>query len=420
MIKILTISNVAWSTENAFGNTMTNWFSDMPNVAFSSLYFRSSVPHNPVCHSYYSVGVGDILKHVCHPQLIGRAFHDDQNECKTSEPAQASREQALLHFLHRHRWLKTGVINDWLGLARLWNNRRFQQFVTDENPDIVFAFVTASTRVRQAVDAVLRLVPHCRYVGFIADDIYAQTGRKGKRNIRALIQSASQLYGASEALCAANARQFHVRMTPLYKGCRLPPDSPQARQTSPGILTLTYAGNLYYGREETLIRLIQTIRSHEASHFRVDIYSSTPPSRRLLKLAEGRDDVRLLGSQAYDEIRKALAASDAVLHVESFQERWAKVVRYSYSTKLIDCMESGSILFAIGPAGVASIEAARSIPGAVVADCPDEIPSALQYLRTGDHASMRDLTYRYALAHHSVEQVHQALARDLAAIVESS
>lgn len=63
-----------------------------------------------------------------------------------------------------------------------------------------------------------------------------------------------------------------------------------------------------------------------------------------------------MGPRSYDEIKHIMHEADVVLHVESFDEKSIETVKYSFSTKIIDCLQSGSQILGVGPSGIASIE----------------------------------------------------------------
>ena len=65
--------------------------------------------------------------------------------------------------------------------------------------------------------------------------------------------------------------------------------------------------------------------------------------------------------------------ADIVLHVESFEEKQKELVKYSFSTKIIDCLQSGNVVLGIGPSNIASIEYLKKIDGAFVIDDMDNI-----------------------------------------------
>ncbi len=46
-----------------------------------------------------------------------------------------------------------------------------------------------------------------------------------------------------------------------------------------------------------------------------------------------------MGPRSYDEIKHIMHEADVVLHVESFDEKSIETVKYSFSTKIIDCLQ---------------------------------------------------------------------------------
>ena len=80
-----------------------------------------------------------------------------------------------------------------------------------------------------------------------------------------------------------------------------------------------------------------------------------------------------MGSRRFADIQEILKEADIVLHVESFEPQNIKIVRLSYSTKISDCLESGSMMLVVGPSGIASVEEAKCIDGVVVIDKEDLI-----------------------------------------------
>ena len=109
-----------------------------------------------------------------------------------------------------------------------------------------------------------------------------------------------------------------------------------------------------------------------------------------------------------------MSEADVVLHVESFDANQMKRVQYSFSTKITDCLQSGNVLLAIGPAGISSIEYPRRVPGAMVIDDLHDLYDRLHILLSDE----KDLVNRakqireYALDKHSVESVINKLRAD--------
>jgi hypothetical protein len=83
-----------------------------------------------------------------------------------------------------------------------------------------------------------------------------------------------------------------------------------------------------------------------------------------------------------------LAKADIVLHAESFAKKEIRKTRLSFSTKIIDCMQSGSCLLAIGPESTASIRflQGEGIAETIVTDDVSDIEARLLRLIQDENA----------------------------------
>lgn len=59
-------------------------------------------------------------------------------------------------------------------------------------------------------------------------------------------------------------------------------------------------------------------------------------------------------------------------------------MKHSFSTKITDCMQSGSVLFSIGAKGLASIDISSEIPGTFVAHSYNEIGDVVKKIAGTD------------------------------------
>ena len=151
------------------------------------------------------------------------------------------------------------------------------------------------------------------------------------------------------------------------------------RKTVNDPVRILYAGNLLFGRLEALKKLISGLKQLNAGgvRARLEIYSSTPLSEQEQSMLSIPGIVSFNGVKPYEEIKRLMSQSDLVLHIESFEERKVKKTKYSFSTKIIDCLQSGSVMLAIGPEQLASVRYAKDIPGAYVIDSEDDIKSGI-------------------------------------------
>lgn len=419
-IKILVISNIEWSDQNAFGNTISNWFKGLSNIDFSNLYRRSGLPCNEVCFHYYSITSISILKHFFDREKIGKEFSGNYKQSYSRNNLAKTNENRIIEFVHRHNAKVVYLIDELLFGTLKWNNKKFKRYIKNVNPDIIFSFLTGSPQLIAICNAVKEIVPTCREVYHIADDVYSESSLRGKENIRKLINRADVLYGASQMLCQVYSNMFGRSVKPLYKGCRCFSDIKHDANKDSRSFEIVYAGNLRYGRDKTLKKVIGKIREYNISHdskFHLSIYSSSSIDDSLRPYFDDGVASSFLGEKPFEEIKLLLNKADLVIHVESFEDQWKKIVRYSYSTKIIDCLESGSAFWVVGPDDISSVVEASQIPGVFVAVNEEQISETLEIISSDELENRAKTIRKYAIDNCRIEAVQQMLYSDMMALL---
>ena len=141
-MNILVVSNIEWSDQNAFGNTVSNFFGGMEDVNIASLYRRSAIPDNTVCQRYYRITNGSIIKSFFQKERIGNEFSYRSCE-KKSVLRETTTENKVIKFIHKWH-INLNEIEDMIFTTHRWENKRFKAFVEDFSPDIVFYFIRIS------------------------------------------------------------------------------------------------------------------------------------------------------------------------------------------------------------------------------------------------------------------------------------
>lgn len=424
-MNVMVLSANAWDDANSVGNTMSNFFSDWDNAHFSSIYFREAQPNNYVCSRYYRISDKMLAKNILSPHRIGYEFTNDKSTRQSKNESAAKQEEKLIAFFHNFGIRSVYRLEELLWRLRGWQNDKLRAFVEQERPDIVFAFAIPRMQYVLMIE-YLKQYTNAKIVLFIADDVYGkylrctrQRGQARARRFRQLVDMADKLYGASEELCDVYGAEFCRHITTLYKGCDFV--SP-VRETTSLPIRVTYAGNLLYGRLETLSTLVDEIEAINSDGLKMvlEVYSGTPLTTKQAQTLNRMGSARFCGSRPYTEIREILNKSDIVLHVESFEKRQVDTVRYSFSTKIMDCLQSGSALMVIGPKGISSVEYPRRIQGAIVVDDVTKLQRVLtSIIGNADDLPNRAMAIRdFAEVHHAINAVRKGLQTDFRLLVE--
>ena len=375
-MRVLVVSDIEWSDDNSLGNTMSNLFSGIKEITVASLYRRTSNPGNLLCKKYFRISYISILKNFFNKEKIGEYFELDKPVYTKTEVTGEKKAIGLIHKFKLNKLVY--FIEDALFATKKWENKKYKKFLEEFNPDIIFSFAKASKTQLLFEKNILKNLKNCKKVTFVVDDIYgANHNKKYKKIIAEQLNLASKVYYITPSLRDEYKEIFGVDGDILTKGCDF--SLPVLKKEEP-VKTIVYAGNLLYGRDKTLINLAEEIKKHNENSknkLYLKVYSPTIVDDEVKNALNKNDVSEFCEPKPFAEIVEILNNADIVLHVESFDKNQQKIVKHSFSTKITDCVQSGSVLFAIGPKEVASMQAADDIDGAFTAFSTEEISAVI-------------------------------------------
>ena len=427
-MNILFFSQAAWDDKNSFGNTVSNIFGgDVWNKDnFVSFYTRKQTPDNKFGILYYNLSAVDIIKGLLKGQIKGVEFSTrDIQESKNNlykfetEKKSQTKEKVQIDKLHQNKneFIYWGHEAVWR--TRVWLNKYFETFLKKNNPDILFAFAT-SPYILWPLIKYLKKHTKCKVVLLVADDVYGSYDRCAiyrrnylKRDLKKCICAADKLYGISDSMSELYQQRFGKPVETLYKGCDLS-TAPKMYVNNP--LRFIYAGNLLWGRSDTLSHIADSLDKLNQDGLKavLEIYTGATVTEELRKKLDKNTSSHIMGSRSYKEIKQIMHDADVVLHIESFDKDNIETVRYSFSTKIIDCLQSGNQVLGIGPKGIASIEYLKKVDGAIVVDDQNNIFDVIQHivLHSDELNENRKLTREYAKKRHEINAVQQSIRKD--------
>lgn len=428
-MNFLFFSQAAWDNKNSVGNTFSNWFdgSAWKNDRFFHIFARKNIPDNHMNIVYYNLSAIDIIRGVVLGKEKAQIFtsNDIGKTAKSDAIAEANKEQKRITELHSKKIDVFYAVHEMIWRSRVWVDKQFRQFIQNTSPDIFFAFAT-SPYILWPLIQYLKKHTQCKIILLVADDTYGSYDnyafyRRGyhKRELKNCIMAADKLYGISDEMSELYQQRFGKPVTTLYKGCDLS-EEPKHYLNNP--LKFVYAGNLFWGRDDVLAELasaLETINT-DSVKARLEIYTGATITPDLEKKLNRGENSRIIGSRSYDEIKQIMHNADVVLHVESFDPKQVEVTKYSLSTKIIDCLQSGTQVLGIGPSGLASIEYLKKVDGAVVVDCKEKITDNVESLLCSSEAFLQNAekTRMYAIQSHELGIVQRKLRDEILALAQ--
>ena len=169
-----------------------------------------------------------------------------------------------------------------------------------------------------------------------------------RRHVREVFKLYSLVYTMTDEQKSQCEKDFGARMKILMK-CGNFDGGLKTSINKP--IRIVYAGGLYLNRWKTLSSLSEAIaklnNENGGPFFRLDIYSNTLLKRRQVRKLTIGQSTFLHGVVSSYELKQIYNNSDIALHVEGFDLRNRMTVRMSFSTKIIDCLDSGCAVMAI-------------------------------------------------------------------------
>ena len=114
-------------------------------------------------------------------------------------------------------------------------------------------------------------------------------------------------------------------------------------------IRLIYAGGIYLGRWRTLTKLAKIIRklNRNGKKFLLEIYTGNELSIKQKKILNDGENSIIHGLVSQEELKEIYNTSDIALHVEGLDLKNKLTTRISFSTKIIDVLDSSGAVMAI-------------------------------------------------------------------------
>lgn len=436
-IRILIVSRSEWRDDNSTGNTLSNFFGGQSNLELANLYFRSGAPSNSVCNRYFSLSEMKLFgKNKGEFECYDR---DDQSLFSREEIEDQgfnSKERKVVEYVRRYKSPLLFLFQDLFWLLGWWKSIDFLKFLDDFKPDVIFFPSFHPIYTHKVVEFVLQrtgaklMVFHTDDYIFFDSDKYSFLSGFYLKFRRERIERTARLADLNYCITGVQAKAYQnhlgIPFKVIYKGANLETDSncgvslinsPSTRK----VIRILYAGSLLYGRWKALSLLLDAVeRTRDLSvSFFLDIYSQYEPSGEMLNAIVRDGYSAFHGSVDSARLKKLLASSDMVLHAESFDEEDIATTKYSFSTKIVDCLASGACVLGVGPEEVASIDYLLANDVALVAGAQDRIEVVLRSVHKHPN-----LMYEYAekartfvVEHHDLSRIRSRLLEDINSII---
>lgn len=379
-LRVLVISKEAWRDEQNGGNVLSNIFASL-NAEFAQIYCTDTLPNNSLCRSYFQITDRMMLDSLLGKGRAGKRidFTEFPHSPITVEGFSGAKGRSLETIR---------VARELLWAMGKYDREAIFEFIDDFSPNIVFAPCYGNHYMVSLIKLISKRIS-VPIVSYISDDFY--TNRQLRLSpvywinhfiLRRHVREAFSLYDLVYTMTDEQKEQcehdFGANMKILRKSGSF--DCGREKRTVHQPVRIIYAGGIYLNRWKTLAHLAEAIKAVNTSDVRfvLDIYTSTVITDEMRKKLEIPGVSSCHAAISLAELKRKYEESDIALHVEGFDLVNRFKVRMSFSTKIVDCLDSGCAVMAICDKRQAGYSYLKKYDAAICIDNPRDIQAALE------------------------------------------
>ncbi len=369
--KVLILNSYGFNDYTGGGITLKNLFTGWPLDKIALAHWDLSEPMEELCINYYRFGYEDNhfifpLNYISNEPHIGvsgpykpkngKSYKTGVSVQENAAPIQANPFKRI--FLSS---LNKSGLSEYVHPLKL--TKRFEQWVMDFNPDIIYSqcgSIASNTMLCKA-----QILTGAKVVTHTMDDwpstIYKEklfswplrfaVHKKFIRNLR----KASLRLGISEAMAAEYEKRYKLP----FKYFHNPVNCSEYNNLPPKLLdnkyTVVYAGRIGIASSDAIAEFAQCVNSLrlEGKNVTFKIYAD------INKEVSGKfnyEGVEILPSLKDINHIEKIAEADLLLYPVDFSAESIEYIRLSFPTKLPSYLSSGVPVFCYGPSNVYSID----------------------------------------------------------------
>ena len=423
-MRLLVISRSAWRNDNSTGNTLTDFFSDMPDAEIYSLCMREQPPQNGIAKRNFCISEKQMIR-----RLLGKTStvgventpeSDDDGSEKAMYDKAKKRPRYWMYAVREVLWNVGG-----------WKSEALKAYIDDIQPDVIF-FPTFGHYYPHKLLCHLHTLTDAKIVLFHADDHYTLRQfslspiywlyRFGLRKwMRRTAEIADLQYCISDVQKADYDKAFGCECKVLTKFADFNGEPP-LKETYNAPLQLVFTGNINLNRWRSLGMLAGALRHINENGIKAQlrIYTATPMTEAMSTALDMEDTSFLMGSVPSSEIPRIQREADLLVHAEATDLKNRLMVRQSFSTKIVDYLKAARPIVAVGPKEVASVKHLIDHECAIAADNEDDLYTKLSAVldRPTAMCELAQSAYACGRACHNKDDMLAMLRRDLERMID--
>lgn len=431
-MKILLLTDEVWNDDLHGNNILTNWFEGI-DAEFANIYCSPGHPLNNSCEKYFQITDKMMLRSLVSKSKAGKPFHSKdeiiQEDMLLSEP----QNQLLYSTLKSITTESLRAIRELIWNYGKYDTEALSSFIKEFKPDIIFSPRLATIKILRLEKIVYDLtnVPIVAFTGdaeytlkmFRISPIFWMKRLALRRKLRAMMPNYSLYYTLSNEQKLEYEEEFGTKVKILRKtGDFNKYTTNNQKVKSP--IKMVYAGKLYSNRWKTLADIVKAIKviNQDEKKIILEIYSKDKLTKKQYRLLnDGRNSI-FRGGVKPEMLNDIYNRSDISLHVESFDLRNKLLTRLSFSTKIIDCLESGCAVMVVAWNKHSGYEYLESEDAAITISNKKEITMKLNEIVENNNLILQysRKAFECGMRNHNRESVQDMILNDFKSIIQTA
>lgn len=348
-MRILVLSNEVWNDKINGNNVTSNWFEGM-DAEFANIYCSPEEPFNSCCTEYFQITDKMMLKSILRTKAGKIVSLSDNTISAEAEP------KKLYAFLKRISGHLLRLIRELIWIFGRYDEKAMKQFIDQFKPDIIFSERMASCKMLRLEKTILKMtkVP---MVAFTGDDEYSLRQLKIspffwinrfmiRKRLEEMVKHYKLYYTLSLEQKEDYEKRFGCRCKILQKCGGFEKEYVKRENNEP--IKLIYAGKFYCNRWKALSDIVEALKVINRDKVRMvlEIYTRDKATKKQNAALNDRRNSFIMGGVTQEELKKIYEQADIALHVESLDVKNRLETRLSFSTKIVDCINSGCAIMA--------------------------------------------------------------------------
>ena len=424
-MKVLLLVAEPWRSDDSGGNTLDNFFKGMRNVSLAQVYTSDKLPENDTCEKYFQISESSVVRNFLTRKRVGKKLTLNEINHRKAVSNTGISSPSLLRTIKN--WIKNIRPEILITCRHIiwrysnWRTQELDDFILEFAPDVIYAPCYASP-FQLALTRHVKQLTGKKIVTWSADDCYSLRqfslspffwiNRFWNRHcLRKTYPYYDDFFSISEDEIAEMSPVVGKQMRILRKGVYVP-DSfvPRDIQTP---IKFIYGGGLYLNRHKSLIAIAEALRkiNQDSVKAELHIYTGTKlDGKNRTLLHDGRSSY-VHGLVAPEMLKELYQQSDVAIHCESFNLKYRLMTRLSFSTKIIDCFQSGCAILAIAWEEQTGLKYLKKEDAAICVTREEDIEETIKMIV--DHPEMIQeyalKAYECEKKNHRIEDVQQTL-----------